>query len=176
MTVRVPIRSSEYCSERGPRRQRGGCRVEPAPRIDYRVFLVTLRCSFTPESFGHHYHYRLFPLTLSLSAAHELVNTFLTKPERPTGIYAFNDEYALCLLRALADRGLQIPQDVAVVGTDDISACEYAWPSLTSIRFESGEAIGRRAVDMLVSLSTDQPVAENLCYELTPHLIQRESS
>src|SRR6266487_243699 len=66
----------------------------------------------------------ILPLQFDLADAHALVETSLTGTDRPTGIYAYNDEYALLLLGALADRGKQVPGEVAVVGTDDISFSE----------------------------------------------------
>src|SRR5260370_11553780 len=61
----------------------------------------------------------IFSLDLSLASAHALIDTWQERPERPTGIYAFNDEYALCLLAALTDRGIQVPGDMAIVVPSD---------------------------------------------------------
>jgi LacI family transcriptional regulator len=118
----------------------------------------------------------ILPLTLSLPAAHHLVDSALTGPGHPTGIYAFNDDYALPLLRALTDRGVKVPQDVAIVGTDDLPFCEFVRPSLTSIRYDSEAAIGQRAVEMLLSLHCGQPLSVELSRPLSPQLIPRESS
>ena len=118
----------------------------------------------------------LLPFTLSLPDAHSLVDTYLTAAEHPTGIYAFNDEYALPLLRALADRGVRVPQDIAIVGTNDLPFCEFVWPSLTSIRYDSEAAIGQRAVEMLITLHKGQPLSEELSRPLIPQLIPREST
>jgi len=74
------------------------------------------------------------------------------------------------------EREIRVPQEIAIVGTDDLLSCELTWPSLTSIRFDNVDAIGKRAVDMLVDLHTGQPVPEPLSYQLVPQLIQRESS
>jgi len=118
----------------------------------------------------------ILPPTLSLPDAYYLVDTFLTRKEHPTGIYTFNDEYALPLLRALNDRGMGVPQDIAIVGTDDLPFCECVRPSLTSIRFDSNVAIGRRAVEMLIMLLAGQPLPEGLSHSLNPQLIPREST
>ena len=118
----------------------------------------------------------ILPPTLSLPDAYYLVDTFLTRKEHPTGIYTFNDEYALPLLRALNDRGMGVPQDIAIVGTDDLPFCECVRPSLTSIRFDSNVAIGRCAVEMLIMLLAGQPLPEGLSHSLNPQLIPREST
>ncbi|MFL5657889.1 MAG: LacI family DNA-binding transcriptional regulator [Ktedonobacteraceae bacterium] len=117
----------------------------------------------------------ILPLPFTLADAHALVETALTGADRPTGIYAYNDEYALLLLGALADRGKQVPRDVAVVGTDDISCSAWMRPTLTTIRFDS-ITIAQRAVEMLVRRHTGQPLPEELCRPLMPQLIARGST
>jgi len=116
------------------------------------------------------------PLAPTLTDAYALVDTNLMGAEHPTGIYAFNDDYALPLLRALADRGVQVPQEIAVAGTDDLPFCEFVRPSLTSIRYDSEDAIGQRVVEMLISLQTGQLLQANYTHTLTPQLIPREST
>lgn len=53
--------------------------------------------------------------------------------ERPDAIFCFTDEIALGIVRALADRGLSVPHDIALVGFDDIEDGRFAVPSLTTI-------------------------------------------
>ena len=117
----------------------------------------------------------ILPLQFDLANAHKLVETSLTGVDRPTGIYAYNDEYALLLLGALSDRGIQVPEDVAVVGTDDISFSECMRPTLTTIRFDT-ISVALRAVEMLVSWHTNQPLPEELSQPLIPQLIPRGST
>ena len=118
----------------------------------------------------------MLPLAPTLPEARALVQSSLARADHPTGIYAFNDEFAFYLLKALAERDIGVPRDIALVGTDDLSTCELMRPSLTSIRFDDVDAIGKRAVDMLVGMRGDQPPEEPLSYEIVPRLIQRESS
>ena len=63
-------------------------------------------------------------------------------------VLAFNDALALGVLRGASERGLRVPEDVAVVGIDDTDDGRYALPSLTSVAPGKG-AIARRAVAML---------------------------
>lgn len=117
----------------------------------------------------------ILPLSFSAPAARALVEATLMGSHRPTGIYAFNDEHAIVLLGALTCLGIHVPQEVALVGTDNISLGEVIWPSLTSIRFDSLD-IGQRVVAMFHTLQQELPLPEELARPLIPQLIQREST
>jgi len=71
--------------------------------------------------------------------------------------------------------GIQVPQEVAQIGTDNLAIGECVWPSLTSICFDALD-IGKRAVEMLHALHQALPLSEELTRPLVPRLIQRESS
>ncbi len=62
-----------------------------------------------------------------------------------------NDPMALGLLRALSERGRRVPEDVSVIGFDDMPEAAYFPPPLTTMRQDFGE-LGRRALDTLVAL------------------------
>ncbi|WP_156253086.1 LacI family DNA-binding transcriptional regulator [Pseudactinotalea terrae] len=64
-------------------------------------------------------------------------------------IFAFNDRVALGAIRALATRGVKVPDDVAVIGIDDIEASRLSTPSLSSIAPDKA-GIARTAIEMLV--------------------------
>ena len=70
-----------------------------------------------------------------------------TKP-RPTAIFAANDSMAVGALSALADRNIAVPQEMTVVGFDDIPIAHYVAPPLTTIRVEIAE-LGRRSFAVL---------------------------
>ncbi|WP_219420087.1 LacI family DNA-binding transcriptional regulator [Pseudonocardia nigra] len=68
-----------------------------------------------------------------------------------TAVFAANDQMALGALRALDEAGLRVPDDVSVVGFDDVPEAEFFRPPLTTVRQRFGEA-GRRAVHLLLDL------------------------
>jgi LacI family transcriptional regulator len=116
----------------------------------------------------------ILPLHLSAAAARSLVETSFMDANRPTGVYAFGDQYAVALLSALTRSGIQVPQEVALVGSSNLPLGEYVWPSLTSMSFDAID-IGKRAVQMLHALHQGLPLSEELTCPLVPRLIQRES-
>jgi len=94
--------------------------------------------------------------------------------ETVTGVFCGNDHMALGLLRALAERGRRVPEDVSVVGFDDIPESAYFLPPLTTVRQDFGE-LGRRALGALVEMiHGHQPPGS--CLRIPPHLVARASA
>ncbi|UGB34873.1 LacI family transcriptional regulator [Microbacterium sp. cx-55] len=90
-----------------------------------------------------------------------------------SAVFVANDQMALGLLRALADAGRSVPDDVAVVGFDDVvDAAEYR-PPLTTVR-QDFDALGTRAVEVLVGLLEEN--AEVGRTEVPATLVVRASS
>jgi DNA-binding LacI/PurR family transcriptional regulator len=69
---------------------------------------------------------------------------------RATALFAFNDISALGAIRAIRETGLRVPEDVSVLGFDDIPSAAYQHPGLTTIRQPLYE-MGLRAADVLVA-------------------------
>jgi len=87
-------------------------------------------------------------------------------------IVAFDDEYALMAMHMLQQRGVQVPDEVAVAGFDDLAHSSMVVPSLTTVampRYESG----RRAVEMLLDLLEGEEVPEQVI--LPTQLVVRQS-
>jgi DNA-binding LacI/PurR family transcriptional regulator len=72
-----------------------------------------------------------------------------------TAVFASNDQMALGLMRAFAEAGVRVPDDVSIAGFDDIPEAEYLHPPLTTVR-QDFAAVGRRCVDLLTR-SIEQP-------------------
>ncbi len=74
----------------------------------------------------------------------------LIEKKRPfTALFAYNDISAIGAIRAFREAGLRVPQDVSVVGFDDIPAAAFHYPSLTTIR-QPLRRMGELAADLLV--------------------------
>lgn len=115
------------------------------------------------------------PMQLSLSSARTLVDTYLSGSQRITGIYTFNDEYAFPLMGVLNDRGLRVPRDIALIGTDNISFSAFVRPALTTIDFDNA-ALGRRGIELLAALQRGGDVPVELTRLPAPELIVRSST
>lgn len=89
-----------------------------------------------------------------------------------TGVFAANDQMAIGLINGLRARGVAVPEQISVVGFDDIPEAEYSWPRLTTVRQDFDE-VARHAVATLT-----RPEArpdEKGAIILAPSLIRRDS-
>ena len=111
-----------------------------------------------------------FELPGGTAAAAELLDL----PEPPTAIFAFNDNMAIGTIRAARARGLRVPEDLSVVGFDDLEEADIVTPALTTIRQPLAE-MGRMAVSLLSRL-LDNERLEALHVELATKLVVREST
>lgn len=99
----------------------------------------------------------------------------LAAGQRPDAVFCFNDPLALGAIRALTERGLRVPDDVAVIGVDDIEDGRYANPTLSTISPDKHQ-IARLAVQLLHErlAATGDPPAREITAD--HRLIVREST
>jgi LacI family transcriptional regulator len=97
----------------------------------------------------------------------------LDQPERPTAVFAGSDQQAFGVYEAARQRGLRIPQDLSVVGFDDLPVARWVSPPLTTVRQPLAE-MGRAAAQMLGELIEGMPLRTRRL-ELSTELIVRES-
>ncbi|MDO1527701.1 LacI family DNA-binding transcriptional regulator [Fulvimonas sp. R45] len=122
-----------------------GLEIDPALRID----------AITTEQSGHDAVLSLLDRGVAFDAA-----------------FGASDLIAIGAMRALADRGLRVPDDVAVVGFDDIAMARSVHPPLTTVVQDTRRA-GRLLVEALINLIEGKPVHAT---RLPTHLIVRRSS
>src|SRR4029450_2251449 len=94
--------------------------------------------------------------------------------ERPTAIFAFNDNIAIGAIQAARARGRRVPEDVSIIGFDDVEHATIVTPALTTVRQPLAE-MGRTAVSLLNRLLERQHF-ETLHVELATRLVVREST
>lgn len=96
-------------------------------------------------------------------------------PSRPTAIFACSDLMALGVLRALADEGLRVPDDVSVGAFDDFLAATASTPSLTTVAQPVVE-LGEAAAAMLLDLISPKPALHAQDRTLPVRLVIRQST
>jgi LacI family transcriptional regulator, repressor for deo operon, udp, cdd, tsx, nupC, and nupG len=107
-------------------------------------------------------------------AGAESMARLLDLPDRPDAVFCYNDPLALGAMRTVLDRGLRVPEDVAIVGFDDSEDGRFTTPTLTTISQDKRQ-IARYAVDLLVSRlggDTSPPVTRHADWRL----VTREST
>jgi LacI family transcriptional regulator len=83
--------------------------------------------------------------------AREPARALLSMPDRPTAIFAANDLSGIAILQVAAELGIRVPEDLSVIGFDDIPEASQMTPPLTTIR-QPMQRLGTTAVDLLMSL------------------------
>jgi len=107
-------------------------------------------------------------------SGYEAAKQLLRTRQPFTALLAGNDRMALGAIRALRDAGLRVPDDVSVVGFDDVEESAFFDPPLTTVR-QDFDMLGRECVNYLVSLIEDPntPLQQRVLY---PELVVRNSA
>ncbi|WP_138755140.1 LacI family DNA-binding transcriptional regulator [Paenibacillus sinopodophylli] len=108
----------------------------------------------------------------SSTSGYEAMNRLLQQEVLPTACFIASDPMAVGALRALHEHGLRVPEDMAVVGFDDIEISAYLNPPLTTVRVYT-EHMGRSAVQLLLERMEGREAAVHMTINTT--LIVRES-
>ncbi len=111
------------------------------------------------------------PAHFQVESAEASVDALLARRIKFDGIFASSDTIALGAIRALQRRGLSVPEDVSVVGYDDIQFAQYSRPSLTTIRQDLAKA-GNLMVSKLLNAETSRDMRSE---RLPTDVIVRES-
>lgn len=106
------------------------------------------------------------------TSGYEAMKKMMKRGHVPRAIFAASDLLAIGAMRALKEASLEIPKDIAIIGCDDIEACQYTTPTITTIR-QNKEKIGKLAALMLFDLINNQAEASSIVVE--PELIIRAS-
>ncbi len=110
---------------------------------------------------------------LCTEGGYEACNRLLDRKAEFSAIFCVNDEIALGAMKALHKAGRRIPEDVSLIGFDDIALVEHLTPSLTTVRVNK-EALGALAVRSLLA-RTANPEIIGVTSILDVELIKRES-
>ncbi|HXW01558.1 MAG TPA: LacI family DNA-binding transcriptional regulator [Anaerolineae bacterium] len=106
---------------------------------------------------------------------YQAMQELLALSSRPSAVFAVNDMMAIGSLRAIREAGLSVPDDVAVMGFDDIPIAKLVYPPLTTVA-QHQEQLGRRAAAMLMERLSGAAPETGRCEEMPFQLVIRESA
>jgi DNA-binding LacI/PurR family transcriptional regulator len=108
------------------------------------------------------------------TTSYHAVKQLIATGKLPTALFAVSDSLAVGAIHALQDEGFRVPEDVAVVGYDDIKSATAVTPALTTVSVNRTE-IGRVAINELIKLIENPTRQTNIIY-IKNKLIVRQSS
>ena len=88
-------------------------------------------------------------VNFDVSGGYDAMKELLSLKDRPTAVFASGDKLAIGAIDAIKDAGLRVPEDISVIGFDNIEIAKYVTPKLTTIR-QNCQEIGKAAVDILI--------------------------
>jgi LacI family transcriptional regulator len=104
---------------------------------------------------------------------YEMAKRALAGSRKLTAVFAANDAIAFGAMKAVFEAGLRVPDDVSLVGFDDVELASIVHPPLTTIR-QPGYEMGRAAVEILVKQAgRERPLPEHREFDV--ELVQRQS-
>jgi DNA-binding LacI/PurR family transcriptional regulator len=103
----------------------------------------------------------------------QAMETLRSLPQPPTAVFCYNDMSALGALGAIHQSGLRVPEDISLVGFDDLFFASYTQPPLTTVR-QPRQRMGLLAMEILLKLMSGQDSADTI--KVPAELIVRESS
>ncbi len=102
------------------------------------------------------------------------MNNVLSRNKKPAAVFAATDTLALGCIHAIKEKGLRVPEDIAVAGYDDIDAAAMSSPALTTISVDR-QQIGRAAVKALIQ-QISKPETGSRLITIKNRLVVREST
>ncbi|NHN31903.1 LacI family DNA-binding transcriptional regulator [Paenibacillus agricola] len=109
----------------------------------------------------------------TMESGYKVMQAVLAECKDFTAVLAFNDLIAVGAMSAIQEKGYRIPEDIAVIGYDDIEYAKFTNPPLTTIR-QDADRIGHLAMDVLLN-KINNPDAEQQQIYLPPQFIERSS-
>lgn len=150
-----------------------GFEDQDATHVRYNGYLGALK-----DAGIHHDPKIVFPGEFNFTSGMTAGEMIIAMANRPTAVFAANDDMAAGVIAAAHKNQVKIPQDISVIGFDDSEMAGHIWPALTTIR-QPRVDYGKRAVERIVAKIGNKRKAEDSClqHEMLEHkLIIRDST
>lgn len=152
--------------------------VLPGPRPRSKIYTLERRAAGYRTALldaGLEVNYeRMESSQLNPESSYEACQRLLVRGVEFSAIFCANDEIAIGAMKAMRDAGRSVPEDVSIVGFDDIAMVEHLTPALTTVRVNK-EALGSVAVKRLVERAAD-PEMLSVASILEVELVRRASA
>ncbi len=112
---------------------------------------------------------------LKMEDGYRAMRDLLDREPAPDGVFAYSDLLAIGAMRAIHESGRRIPQDIALVGYDDIDFARYLEVPLTTVK-QPRYRIGREAAGILIDKLEGDRKPDHSCIVLRPELVVRVSA
>lgn len=104
---------------------------------------------------------RYVQCSFGMEKAYRTASRFIEQTRDFTAVFAMSDVMAIGIIKALADKGLRVPEDVSVVGFDGIPLSRYTLPTLTTVEQPAHE-LARHSVDLALRLTENSDDTESI--------------
>lgn len=107
--------------------------------------------------------------TNSSTSFYALTQRMLQKGKVPDAFFCTSDEKALVVIRAIKDFGLRVPEDISVIGVDNLKICSFMDPMLTTISqplYEMGMMAAQKIINMIKNPAITEPIVDILPIDL----------
>lgn len=144
-----------------------GSEVEAYPSIAER------RAGYQKAIIDHQLPLHFIDSPLLPEPAAEATLEYLANHEKVTAVFSCNDQVAVGVMKALTAAGRKIPEDISIIGFDNIPLAQHITPALTTMRVDKG-SMGRMAAQLLIH-RIDYPAASKIWTVIQPQLLERQS-
>lgn len=109
----------------------------------------------------------------SLNGGYIAASQMIESGNVPTALLCANDFMAMGALRAVTERGMKVPEDISIVGYENLDICQYMTPALSSVELHY-DLLSVKAVRLLLDMITGESGPEG--YSISPEFVVREST
>ncbi|MDD3628287.1 MAG: LacI family DNA-binding transcriptional regulator [Candidatus Humimicrobiaceae bacterium] len=120
-------------------------------------------------------NYKILEGNHKIDGGYEAARKMLKNKDLPTAVMCSNDLTAIGAMKAFQSGGLEIPEDISIIGLDNIALTEIVSPELTTIELERYK-IGKTAMEMLLNRIKDKKLPRQICTFKTKLIVRKSTA